>query len=41
MKIVIAGISLLVVLFAITNVIGGAMWNLTDHMDRWWWEDDK
>ena len=35
-RLILAFIGLLVILFAIANLIGGAMWDLADGMDLWW-----
>ncbi len=43
-KLILAGIGLLAVLFGVANIIGGAMWNLADSMPLWWegeMEDEK
>ncbi len=29
-------IGLLAVLFGVTNIIGGAMWNMAEQMQDWW-----
>lgn len=36
MKMVLAGIGLIVILFVVANVIGAAMWSLADQMEIWW-----
>ena len=36
MKLILAFIGLLAVLFAIANLIGGAMWDMAEQMQVWW-----
>lgn len=36
MRLILAFIGLLAVLFGVANIIGGAMWSLADSMQIWW-----
>ena len=36
MRLILAFIGLLVILFAIANLIGGAMWDMAEQMQVWW-----
>lgn len=36
MRLILAFIGLLAVLFAVANLVGGAMWSLADNMQIWW-----
>lgn len=40
-KLILAEIGLLAVLFGLANIIGGAMWNLADSMPLWWESEDE
>ena len=40
-KLILACISLLAVLFGAANFIGGIMWNLADSMPLWWESEDE
>lgn len=35
-RLILAFIGLLTVLFGVANIIGGAMWNMADSMPLWW-----
>lgn len=36
MRLILTFIGLLAVLFAIANLIGGAMWDMAENMQIWW-----
>ena len=40
-RLILAFIGLLVILFAIANLIGGAMWDFADSMPLWWESEDE
>ena len=41
LRLILAGIGLLAVLFGAANFIGGIMWNLADSMPLWWESEDE
>ena len=41
LRLILAGIGLLAVLFGVANIIGNAMWNLADSMPLWWESEDE
>lgn len=40
-KLILACISLLAILFGAVNIIGGAMWDMADGMPLWWESEDE
>jgi hypothetical protein len=40
MRLILALIGLLAVLFAIANLVGGAMWDIAEGLDKGWYDVD-
>lgn len=36
MRLILAFIGLLAILFGVANIIGGAMWDMADGQELWW-----